>query len=182
MLGVLSIGTVLPCVLTWIHRSGNLHFALNFLADHPKLKPNHIDETWLIEDLISILFMGVCSSGLVGMALGLWLRSELRRRAKANAWNERKIILAGAGSGIFVAFLDFPAYSCYACFHEESLAALLVVVLFAVTGATCGLWVGWQVYRSFHPELGIVPRFSLRTLILLALAWGVLLWLFKPLQ
>ncbi len=55
-----------------------------------------------------------------------------------------------------------------------------VVALFAITGATCGAWIGWQVYRERHPGTPLLPRFKLSTLLLLVIAWGFVLLLFRP--
>jgi len=60
------------------------------------------------------------------------------------------------------------------------LIALRIALLFVVTGATCGAWIAWQAYRERHPERGFFPRFSLRTLIVGAFSWGLLLAVYMP--
>ena len=126
----------------------------------------------------------------------MWrLRALIMRRqatqVKALGWGS----LIGAG----FSFLNLPVYFCagYVAIIEMGMHRMDRVVmgflgqepleyfsrafvLFTFTGATCGAWVGWQAYKERHPKCGFFPRFSLRTLVLLAMGWGMLLALFMP--
>ena len=60
---------------------------------------------------------------------------------------------SAAALGMGLSFLNLPGYlvaTFVPLFHT--------FVLFLVSGATCGLWVGWQVWRSTHPEAGWLPH------------------------
>jgi hypothetical protein len=85
--------------------------------------------------------------------------------------NFRRAAVIGAA----IAFLNFPGYLAVAIVHPPRVA-----LLFLVAGATCGLWVGWHAWRATHLDAPRWPRFSLKTLWLLAMAWGALLVIFAP--
>ena len=169
--GTLVLCVLVPCVLTWCRTQG-APFPM-FDDDPPALRWNSLQ-------LIALFFCTffLCGPGALLLAYLMLLR--LRRFAGLGEGAERPAITHGALWGTLIGFLDFPGYLAFFLFDKDPYGILRVAVLFAVTGATCGAWIAWQAYRERHPERGFLPRFSLRTLVVGVLAWGVLLGLFFP--
>mgnify|MGYP001616675931 CR=1 FL=1 len=81
--------------------------------------------------------------------------------------------------GSVIAFLNLPAHLSAVLFEwDSSLDLLRYILLFIVSGASCGAWIGWQAYRAENPQAGFFPPCSLKTLLGVVLAWGALLALF----
>jgi hypothetical protein len=171
--GTLVLCVLVPCVLTWCRTQG-VPFEQGTFRDHPPTS------SWSPLELFSLLFCTffLCGPGALLLAYLMLLR--LRRFAGMGESAERPAITRGALWGTLIGFLDFPGYLALIFFYNDPYGILRVAVLFAVTGATCGAWIAWQAYRERHPERGFLPRFSLRTLVVGVMAWGVLLGLFFP--
>jgi hypothetical protein len=112
----------------------------------------------------------VCAPG--GLLLSFILYFSLRRLPPTIP--REKLILLSVLRGALMSFLNIPA--AFGAFVVPS--AVHLFALFLVSGASAGAWIGWHVYRSHHPESPFLPRYSLGTLLLLAVAWGGLLALF----
>jgi hypothetical protein len=169
--GALVLCVLVPCVLTWCRTQGAPFGTFDSGPPAPG---------WSPLQLVALLFCTffLCGPGALLLAYLMLLR--LRRFAGLGESAERPAITHGALWGTLIGFLDFPGYLALSFFAKDPYGLLRVAVLFAVTGATCGAWVAWQAYRERHPERGFFPRFSLRTLVVGVLAWGVLLGLFFP--
>jgi uncharacterized membrane protein YsdA (DUF1294 family) len=79
-----------------------------------------------------------------------------------------------------MSFLNFPGYLGLLHLADDPYRLLRLCAVYIITGGVCGAWLAWQVFREQHPERGVIPRYSLRTLLLLVIAWGFLLWIFMP--
>ncbi|MBE7463192.1 MAG: hypothetical protein HS116_06795 [Planctomycetes bacterium] len=182
VLGALLLGILVPCLLTfWF--SGHSGLTGAFLEAPERPDEGRWDFSELVW-LISVASIG-CGPGaliLSGILIGLF---RLLMRQEGRAWqvwkSERYFMQAGFAAGALAAFANFPGYLVVDLLnHHDGLRLLRVFTLFAVTGATCGTWIAWQVYREFHPELGLFPRVSLSGLVVLVLGWSTLLFLFQP--
>ena len=172
--GALIIGVLLPCVFTWWHTHG---LYLGFKdVDNPAKAPE-----LGLEPLLHLLLLAGLFCGPGALILGLILMAFQRQDAARLEDDEGNFIWRGAWAGVGLAYLNFPGYFSVFLFERGiEAAAFRTGTLFFVTGATCGAWISWQAYKESHPERGFLPRFSLRTLLLLTFGWGGLLWLFMP--
>ncbi len=174
LMGALLFGVIPPCVLTWIHWRGS---PSSWSLFGP---PYTIKGGWTFFDLFHLFVVGTIFGGPGIFLISALLLSHLYAFAEKHADRERHSILRGAIVGAFIAFLNIPCYLVGVLCEPDPLTWVRLVALFAFTGATCGAWLGWQAFRSIQPGRSFFPRFSLRTLVLLALGWGVLLALFMP--
>lgn len=176
MLGILVVGITVPCVLTWLHNHGGL-FPL--FPDSDSIPISH---SWSATDLLLLEVIALIGCGPGALILTLLLFHLLRRSGQLENETERGVMLQGAMLGALLAFFNFPGYLSSEFYKggDSGVMLLRIGLLFAVTGATCGAWTAWQVYRAKHPERGLFPRFSLFTLVCAAMAWGVLLIVFMP--
>lgn len=168
LLGAWFFCILLPCFLLWWHNRGRLplfgsggewrldHFAILLLTAGVLLTPG-------------TLVLG---------CIALWI---LRRRIEPEA-HYHGAMIRGALLGVLMAGVNFPGYLGLLHLERSAWPVFRLAVLYAVTGALCGAWVGWQVYRDRHPEARVFPHFSLRTLLLFVVAWAVLIGFFMPLQ
>jgi hypothetical protein len=93
----------------------------------------------------------------------------------------RSLTVHGMAWGVVCAFLNIPAHlSTMLVDWDETLAPVRYLMLFVVTGSTCGMWIAWQGYRADHPEVPSIPRYRLSTLLIITVAWGALLALYAP--
>ena len=121
------------------------------------------------------LFIAFVATG--AFLLGLWLFYDLVRRWE---WlNSRPPLLAGAMLGVVLAFMNLPGYLAYELLKGDFRIHRLIA-LFLVAGSTSGAWIAWQAYRTKKPEVPFWPQYSIRSLLLLIIAWGALLALFAP--
>ncbi|MCZ7646793.1 MAG: hypothetical protein M5U26_16150 [Planctomycetota bacterium] len=121
----------------------------------------------------------------VGSLIALGLLRALWKRAVSHEAEVRRLVTWGACVGGLLSLINLFVYPAVLILsHSAGLEyrdGFDVLRLFAgltASGATAGAWLGWQVARVFDPLLGRLPRFSLRTLVILVLAWGALLALF----
>src|SRR5258706_13413848 len=119
-----------------------------------------------------------CGPGIVIISTLLYF--FFRTGSSVRREDEGTAIRVGMIWGVGISWLNFPALLVRVFLDEYPLSALRVITLFLVTGATCGGWVAWQAYREAHPERRWLPRFTMGTLLVLTLAWGLLLMLFMP--
>jgi hypothetical protein len=170
-LGGAILSLLLPCLLVTIH-AGVDKFSLLEVLNGRKAPPNDYFVDAL--EFFTMVFVGAaifCGPG--GLVLTLILFAWLRKYCEGKR-TEADFIRIAAIAGAFLALLNIPAYA------VAGLVAtyLHVLVLFLVSGASGGAWIGWQVYRSHHPNSPILPRYSLGMLMAFTVAWGALLALF----
>ncbi len=120
------------------------------------------------------------------------LFAHLKKRVTLAGDSFKQLRRKGVLLGTVLAFLNLPAWAGAAILMpgdmekvdisraEWGLMAVRVLTLFLVAGSSCGLWISWQAWRYHHPECGIFPRYSLKTLLLIIFLWGALLALFTP--
>ena len=104
----------------------------------------------------------------------------LRKSDAIEKDDEAPAMRKGALIGCLLGFTNVPGYFANILLAPTPNPGLRLVSLFAVTGATCGAWLGWQAYRHRHGRKAWFPRFNLSTQIFLVMGWGVLLALFMP--
>ncbi|MCW8132023.1 MAG: hypothetical protein KIS92_16875 [Planctomycetota bacterium] len=174
--GALLICVLMPVLLTWMRFNG---------APFDQVMPDGSHgapaRPWSLEDLVGLGFFTIILCGPGALVLTYALFSALRAHLRSAPRTAAGCLLRAALQGGALAFLNLPGYLAFA-FFQDPFSLIRVGALFAVTGATSGLWIGWQAWREDRPQERAFPRFSLRTLVLLALAWGVLLALFMPME
>ena len=161
-LGAVFIGVTLPSILVALRVSGGG----NADAGQRLLRLLAIEATATIG----------CGPGAVVLSLSLFamLLPGMRTRSL------RQATVYGALSGIVVAFLNLPGYLVFFYLEGDAHAAERVGVLFVVAGSSCGMWVAWQAWRACRPNEGFLPRFTLRTVMLVVLLWGSAMLAFQP--
>ncbi|MCZ7645465.1 MAG: hypothetical protein M5U26_09305 [Planctomycetota bacterium] len=181
LLGALLLGVLLPCVLTYWHQ-GQGSIWKHVSMDDTDLELT--DGNWYPVELLGLAAIALVGCGpgalvLTAMLLGI-LRKSQDAEHEAKRRTDREFLSVGAVWGACLAFGNFPGYLVGIFLDPDVWVFPRVVVLFAVTGASCGFWIAWQVFREAHPDRGILPPFGLGRLVLLVLGWGALLWLFQP--
>lgn len=172
--GSVLFGVIIPCFLTWIALFGGANVsATNGLETVSQFQWNVVELLVLIA--FALLF---CSPG--AMVLSSILFFIFRKLKCVESESERELIQLGVISGALVSVLNFPGFAALFFLEQYPLAWLRIVLLFVITGATCGAWTAWQAYREAHPERGFLPRFTMITLLILAISWGLLLMVFMP--
>ena len=187
--GAFIIGVTLPTLLILWHR-GLTHS--DRIMTPGWIKMTEMSFKSIIETALW-LFSGVsvfCGPGTVLLSLLLYF--ILRKDVLSQLESSGLLLLRGAMLGAVLAFANQPGWSAWQLFTTElwnpqppalavrAMVILRFVLLFSVTGASCGAWIAWQAYRSHHPSEGQIPKYSLRTMMMLVLLWGALLALFSP--
>ncbi|MCW8132018.1 MAG: hypothetical protein KIS92_16850 [Planctomycetota bacterium] len=175
MLGSVVIGAIVPCVLTWVRLEGHSEVFHEWSRSFG-VEPS---EPWQFSHLAGMMGASALACGTFSLFLAIMLKRHLVNTCSEQT-ESKALERRSAKLGALVAFLNFPGYLALVLFPLQVRSFFQVLLLFLVTGATCGLWIGWQAYRVYQPDLGFVPRFTLRTLMALVFAWGVLLALFSP--
>ncbi len=176
LLGAFLLGVIVPCLLT-VLQANPAEFGGSGMNHH------HVNTTFFSSrsNMLAglLIFAGVfCGPGaLLLAAIIMW---ELRRAIQAERRTHDFWIRRGCLWGALSAFLNVPGYMAVAFLREDGFSVLRLIALFAVSGATCGAWIGWQAWQEVDLDTPFIPRFSLRMLILLSMGWGGLLWLFLP--
>ena len=174
--GALVLAVLVPCVIIWLCDGGDPRFQTapynpgDFIASRFRT----------IECLLSLCVYATIFCGPFTASLGFGLYWLLVGSDRARKNEERDILLIGALSGCFIGYLNLPIFAAASFLNGKGWEAPQEAMLFVVSGATCGAWIAWQAFREVQPGRGFLPRFSLRTLILLVLAWGALLALLLP--
>ena len=173
--GSILIGVIVPCFLSWIATyGGESYTVVNGVA---------VDTTefqWHFNELFMLMFLALlfCAPGAAILSSILYF---IFRKIKAvELDSEGSAIKTGLIVGAFTSVLNFPGFFSYAVLERYPQVGLRIGLLFVVTGATCGAWTAWQTYREAHPERKFLPRFTMMTLLVFALGWGVLLMVFMP--
>ena len=175
LIGAVVIGVTLPTILVcW---NCGQRGPLNGLSEVPWLnRPwQDVAADWVGLQVVATIF---CGPGAV--ILGLLLYSSCKKRCVSESKTLRETIVYGMWVGGLAAFLNFPGYFSGGLIRGNGRVLFLVPLLFAVAGASCGAWIGWQAWRALHPEERFWPRFSLGTLMIAVFAWGLLLAVFAP--
>ena len=164
-MGSVPIGVTLPCILVSLR-----------LINRPS-----VEGVIFIEfNPFAIFVCAVIFCGPGAIVLSLILLKILV--SKTTDWTLRQIICAGMFGGIAMAFCNLPGYLVIELLHGDTFVLERVTLLFAVAGASCGMWIAWQAWRASHPKERFLPRFSLRTLMLLVFLWGIVMLAFQPRQ
>ena len=176
--GALALGVLVPSVLTWMARSGT-DYPIELIDDGTTTAKW---EYWNVDSLFQLMFMALafCGPGIVIITLILYVGFRKGRSVQQD--DEGPAMRTGVICGAAISWLNFPALLVRIFLDQYPLATLRVIVLFLVTGATCGGWIAWQAYREAHPERRWFPRFTMGTLLVLTLSWGLLLMIFMPLE
>ena len=163
ILGAYVFSLLLPCLLLYWRAQGK------FLGEGPPWSPTAFA-------LLILTAVVICTPGTTVLALILTV--ILRRKPQPEAEAERKPLIGfGALAGAGLAVLNAPAYLGLFHIHFDWPR---MVGLVLVGGATAGAWIGYQVFRGYHRQYPFFPRWSLRTLMLIVIALGLLMWLYMP--
>lgn len=170
--GAILIGITLPTLLVSWQRSFTLLEFDDFPGQHPK-------EQSIVGSLLQAEIPALILCGPGAVLLTVLLYYHLRHSHRS--MEIRPLANIGMMIGVLCAFMNLPAYlSSVFIDWNRPFAAIRYLMLFVVAGATCGMWIAWQAYRSNHPGTGFFPRYRLSTLLMLVLAWGALLALYAP--
>lgn len=164
-LGSVMIGVSLPCLLV-------------SLRTIDKSQPIEIGSVFA--DVIGTLIVATIFCGPGAVVLSIILLKILAPRSVG--WTLRQTMCAGVLAGVAMAFLNLPGYFVFEILKYDTFLVVRVALLFAVAGASCGLWIAWQAWRATRPQERFLPRFSLRTLLLLVFLWGAVMLAFQPRQ
>ena len=100
---------------------------------------------------------------------------------EATASNLARLVPLTAAWGIMFGWLNFPALQYIPrTTSYERVSMFQIVALYVIAGASCGIWIGWLSWLAKRRERGPSLQFSLRTLLIAALAFGAVLCLFRP--
>lgn len=178
--GSVMLGALIPCVLVWVHFAGNVEQSEPIAEWMGNIFGRQsLHQEWSFANLVLLMASSVMGCGSASFIIAFVLKRKILEAYGESV--EMKVLEVGsARMGAFAAFFNLPGYAVLTFFPREPISIFRILLLFTVTGASCGLWIGWQTYRVYHPDLGVWPRFSLRTLMTLVFGWGILLALFSP--
>jgi len=166
-IGALIFGAVLPCFLVFLNTMNSPKFAQFF--------PGGLAPVQLF-----IYGIAIAGPGLVIIALFLYRFFKAACALQPDR-TPQQLLLDGMMTGASTGILNFPAWFAAMLFEWSDTSALLkFLLLFVVPGATYGAWIAWQAYRFHHPEEGLLPRYTLGTLLLAVFGWGILLAIYAP--
>jgi hypothetical protein len=118
----------------------------------------------------------------VGLILGFVIFQLSKRRMNQENATATDLSTYGVRLGLMLTYLNFPAY--FWILNPEKntpfRSSLEIFLMLGSTGALSGAWIAWQAWRSVHEEERFWPRFSLRTLVIVMIAWGAVLAAFAP--
>lgn len=178
--GALLIGVTFPTLLVCWNHAFNLR-PTGFFGVEPVIDPDRVPTILArLQDAAGLEVMAMTFCGPLAVIFAFVLYLMLCGR-EYEGFDLRSLVKSGMSGGISCAFLNFPGYLSAALLDwtKIAVAALQLIMLFAVAGATCGAWIAWQAYRRKHPDTGIIPAYRLVSLLQLILAWGFLLALFS---
>lgn len=180
LVGSIVIGVTLPTLLVCMNcgRRGVFPGLPGDGSEGPPVPPSWekliIDWTGL--QAAALMF---CGPGAAILAWWLFLAAEKASHPDEGA-SAQKIIKREMIFGAIAAFVNLPGLGAGLILPYDRLVWVRLPLLFIVAGASSGAWIGWQAWRSAHPEERLIPRFSLGTLLLVLVAWGALLAVFAP--
>jgi hypothetical protein len=166
ILGALLLCVIVPCFLIWWRNRGSLP-----LFSEREWSPSNLG--FLLTTAVILLSPGTAILAVIALSLA-------RKLVKRDEDGRHTAILATGTLGSVLSFFNFPGYLGVVHLDDGDLPLLRILILYGVTGFICGAWIGWQAYREAHPKCPFFPRYSLGTLVLLALAVGVLIGVFLP--
>lgn len=170
--GAIVLGVLVPCTLAAMQ-------ATDPLSDGPSTGPSTILQYVLRVIVLCVLACFSCIQGAALLSMGIM--AVLRRQIMTGSHRTHETwIRRGCVLGTAAAFLNLPGYLAGSILPDDELLIIRMITLFAVTGATCGAWLGWQIWRETNLTAKLMPHFSLGMLIALTLGWGMLLALFVP--
>jgi hypothetical protein len=180
-IGALLIGVTMPTLLASWNMGFNGKMTGGFLPD-PEANTAKLEQTVLnaLQNIASLEFAAMIFCGPLALVFAFLLYLTLRGK-KYEQHTLRSLVIAGMIGGVACAYMNLPGYFAAALLDWSKLfvAAVQLIMLFAVAGATSGAWIAWQAYRRNHPEAGFIPPYRLSSLLALVLAWGFLLALFS---
>jgi hypothetical protein len=93
-----------------------------------------------------------------------------------------ELLRSGAVMGVFLGPCNLPSWLVVfpLTFEARVFKVSEMVLLYCLTSALCGMWVGATAWRARQPDGKVPFRFSLRTLVLVMLAIGAVLTVFQP--
>lgn len=134
-----------------------------------------------------ILFFFILVTGLILAGPGLLILSyilmaALRRYGVNLSEHAQRVglIFWGALCGPLLSALNFPGYLGILHLQRDPHSVVTLVLLYALNGALCGAWIGWQVFKERHPGQGFLPPIRSWGWIAMGLAAFGILWLFQP--
>jgi thioredoxin 1 len=174
-LGALVIGVTLPVLLVSWHtwpRGPFAEFNANLNENTGPVPALSFGE--FAHDCVGLQITATIFCGPGAMILALLMYLYLRNSFPADA--EARRMKVGIALGATLAFFNFPGYLAGALFHSW----LRLIALFIVAGATSGSWIAWQAHRARNDQAGILPRYTLKTLLVIVVVWGGLMAVFAP--
>ena len=176
--GAIVIGVTLPTLLVCWNASTPLTSLI--LDGGGPISPSIAQ---VMEDFILVEIIATVGCGPGALCLGLLLYGRLSRRAKEQQTEASALIKRGLFFGMGLAYLNLPGYLAIIFMPSQDhpdIKFAKIMLLFAVSGASCGVWIAWQAYRSAHEGERFLPRFTLSTLMGLVFGWGLLMAVFAP--
>lgn len=172
-LGALVFGVVLPCFLVFLNAMNTPQ--MKQLGDEFNLT-NHLPP------VVMLFFWGLLIAGPGIVVIALFLHRFFKASCALQPdLAPGKLLFDGMLTGASTGILNFPAWFAAAMFDWNNSAVLLkFLLLFVVPGATYGAWIAWQAYRSHHPGEGLIPRYTLGSLLMAVFGWGILLAIYAP--
>lgn len=90
------------------------------------------------------------------------------------------LIASGAVFGAITSIANIPGYLGAIYLERDSNPIPRLAVVFVVTGALCGTWIAWQVFKERHPGHGFLPEISDRMRAALVVSLLILGVIFFP--
>ena len=161
-----ATGILFACILFGLRRSrGVLQIYQQLFADG------------IFHSIYGTALMGICPV-LIPMLLARLI--GLKRAAKHRS--RSGILWAGTLGGTVLSFLNVTAYLGAEYFYWDTYPYIRMGLLFAVIGASSGFIVASGAWWLAYPAEKIIPRFTLRTLLVLVLIFGGLMLAFQPIR
>lgn len=177
--GVMAIGVLVPSLLIWC-RTGNIGIT-RFEGSLSSSGNQPVKLEWNLSDMGALTLGAAFMCGPGALVACVYGMGRLRLMRAIQHGSERVAMAKGGRLGVFFAFLNLPAFFGAKFFRgEDEWWWLRFAALLAITGASCGAWVGWQAYKEWHTERGMFPAFTLQTLLVLVILYGFLVGLYFP--
>lgn len=180
VLGTLFISVCVPTLLFW-WRMGSTD--MDRMTRYDAGFRERASRKW---DLKGLAAMAVANTVLFApgaIILSIYSVGRLRVMQGMTRGTHARFLMFASWRGALLAFINIPSLLTGAYLFDDRGAGTIprFMLVFSIAGATGGIWNGWQVWREWYPECGVLPPFSLRTLLALLFAWGVVAGLFMPL-